>query len=326
MGGDVRKVLENCLFQNNAAAYDEAWDVLNQRYGDLFSVGQAFRERLFSWPKISSNDSKGIQDLAGFLRSFRVTMHHVPSLQSLKNSHESQRIITRLPDWMISRWNRIIFAAIKNEGNYPLFVDFVAEEAEIACNPIFSLHALKGLSSTVSAISEPATTSHEARRGRASALATTSTNSSDATRPQCSFCQRKGHKINKCFSFIAKTLAERTKFIRDNRLCFGCLTEGHFTKECQMRQTCDVCKRRHPSCLHDEDRMTGVKDVESAVSLSVNGSGVTSSSTVVPVWISTLSHPGEEILVYALLDTQSDTRLNWYTSSMSDRLGRVCVL
>ena len=114
VGGDVRKVLENCLLQNNAAAYDEAWDVLNQSYGDLFSVGQAFWERLFSWPKISSNDSKGIQDLAGFLRSCRATMHHVPSLQSLNNSHESQRIITRLPDWMISRWNRIIFAAIKN--------------------------------------------------------------------------------------------------------------------------------------------------------------------------------------------------------------------
>ena len=48
-------------------------------------------------------------------------------------------------------------------------------------------------------------------------------------------------------------------------------------------------------------------EVQPAVSLRVSGGGATNTSTIVPVWVSTLDRPDDEKLVYALLDTQSDT-------------------
>ena len=112
--------------------------------------------------------------------------------------------------------------------------------------------------------------------------------------------------------------------MRDNRLCFGCLKTGQISKECRSRQTCDKCRRLHPTCLHFDD--TKVKtlhegarepvqasaeeaqtEVQPAVSLRVSGGGATNTSTVVPVWVSTLDRPDDEKLVYAMLDTQSDT-------------------
>lgn len=46
-----------------------------------------------------------------------------------------------------------------------------------------------------------------------------------------------------------------------------------------------------------------------ATSLSVAGEGSSNTSMVIPVWVSSKNDPTAEKLVYALLDTQSDTTL-----------------
>ena len=170
-----------------------------------------------------------------------------------------------------------------------------------------SLQALKGVKST-SHTEHKSTPAREGIRNRASALTATTVEKSGKPvqkakdeQKKCCFCNRGGHLTNSCFTFSRQSMQDKRKFVMENRLCFGCLKEGHRSKECRGRQTCEKCEQKHPTCLHDEDMMTGVKEVESVVSLSVSGRGVTSTSTVVPVWTSTLRHPGEEILVYALL-------------------------
>ena len=316
VGGEARKTIENYFLQNTTASYDEAWHSLQRKYGDPFRVGQAFRDKLYAWSKVGPKDCEGLSDLSNFLKSCRAASQHVAGLQVLDNCHENQRILTRLPDWLTARWNRLVFFKVRSDEIYPsfsTFVDFVSEEAQIACNPICSLQALKGVENT-SHTEHMSTPAREGRHNRASALATTTLEKSGKPvqkmkdeQKTCCLCNRGGHLIDSCFTFSRKSMQDKRKFVMENRLCFGCLKEGHRSKECRERQTCKKCEQKHPTYLHDEDRMTGVKEVESAVSLSVSGRGTTSTSTVVSVWISTLSHPGEEILVYALLDTQSDT-------------------
>ena len=66
-------------------------------------------------------------------------------LQSQDNCHENQQLLSKLLDCMTLRWNRQVFSILKTTESYPsfsAFVDFVAEEALIACNPISYLHAL----------------------------------------------------------------------------------------------------------------------------------------------------------------------------------------
>ena len=342
VGGEVNPVLESCFLLNTESGYAEAWAVLDRRYGDPFRVGQAYREKLFHWPRIGSSDSEGLRRLSDFLRSCRAAMSMVPGLQSLDNCHENQRIISRLPDWMISKWNRLVFAAVKGNNDFPpfsRFVTFVEEEAQVACNPITSLHAVNGLDRTSSDNAQPtADLTKEGRRGKARVLVTRglSDRRSTAGRPSCLFCQKVGHTVSSCFSFSAKTSAEKKDFVRDSHLCFGCLQPGHLSKECATMLTCDKCQRSHPTCLHYDDfkgksshgsskenlqvttEHISQVGVESVLSLSVSGGGATNTSTVVPVWISTLAWPRDEILVYALLDTQSDT--TFVSQDISDLL------
>lgn len=116
-------------------------------------------------------------------------------------------------------------------------------------------------------------------------------------------------------------MEERRRFVQEQKLCYGCLKSGHIASECRYRLVCDICKRKHPTCLHDSNFIRRVKSDPStdssqgvlngstnAVTLSVaEERQTTNTSMILPVWISTKQNPDCERLVYALLDSQSDT-------------------
>ena len=120
---------------------------------------------------------------------------------------------------------------------------------------------------------------------------------------------------------MEKSLEEKRAYVKENRLCYGCLKQGHSAKECRRRLKCDTCSRKHPTCLHDDNFTKGERQVNTAdpthnsmsetttaISLNVAREGQSAStSMIVPVWVSSTVNPYREKLVYALLDTQSDT-------------------
>ena len=137
-------------------------------------------------------------------------MSMVSGLQSLDSCHENQRVISRLPDWMISRWNRLVFAAVKGNNAFPPFsriVTFVEEEAQVACNPITSLHAVNGLDRASSDNAQPTADPRKSPRVDDKGTARQDKRST-AGRPSCIFGQKVGHTVSSCFSFSAKTSDE----------------------------------------------------------------------------------------------------------------------
>lgn len=127
---------------------------------------------------------------------------------------------------------------------------------------------------------------------------------------------------------MEKTVVERHKFVYKKMLCFGCLKPGHQSRICQNRSVCDICAKNHPTCLHeDRSRSVGNHGVTESFKKSTDPYqhrhtrvlneatsnqvmqeiNNTCTSSIIPVWVSTTSEPEKEVLVYALLDTQSDT-------------------
>ena len=52
---------------------------------------------------------------------------------------------------------------------------------------------------------------------------------------------------------MGKSLDERSRFLRENRLCYGCyqpMSENHNARSCTQRRTCSICKKNHPTSLH----------------------------------------------------------------------------
>ncbi|XP_061154114.1 uncharacterized protein LOC133167369 [Syngnathus typhle] len=331
VGGPAKKAIEGYFLLGTDAAYQTALDVLEKRYGSSFMVAKAFRDKLASWPNIGPKESIQLREFSDFLQGCQAAMSQIKSLEVLNDCGENQRMLSKLPDWLTARWNRRVTRMEKENETFPSFdqfVGFVTEEADIACNPITSLHALKSVDGGKE---KPQKT----RSVGAKVLASSSEEKTDAK--GCVFCEKSNHGLQTCRRFLKETTAERVKFVKTNKLCFGCLKSGHQSKNCEKRSICETCKRKHPTCLHEnrpreEDRKeqedgerkeSGRRfkkkedlseseekeetPVEATANRVVQDKRSTYSSTVVPVWLSTASNPEQEVLVYALLDNQSDT-------------------
>ncbi|XP_076858013.1 uncharacterized protein LOC143512031 [Brachyhypopomus gauderio] len=325
VGGPARKVLEGTFYRNDREAFQDAWSKLNQRYGQPFAIQRAFRTRLANWTKIQSKDALGLRELSDFLSSCKEAIPYVKGLEILNDCEENQKIVQKLPDWAASRWNRQVTQALTERQEFPTFEEFaafIAMEAEVACNPITSFHALHSLDS-----SSDKCNPREHKKTKAHVLSSqviTDTESQRSSRngekPPCVLCQDHRHRLHGCPKFTAMSLEERRNYVKERKLCYGCLKAGHNAKECHRRHTCDTCKRKHPTCLHDDSYQkketsapssdssrVNATETATSMSLSIAGESTLNTSMVVPVWVSAKSNPCRERLVYALLDTQSDT-------------------
>lgn len=146
IGGEARSVLEGSFFRKDSEAYKQAWEALNARYGHSFTIQRAFREKLNNWPKIGSRESIKLRQFSDFLTTCSNAIPHVKGLEVLNDCEENQRMLRKLPDWVTSRWNRHVTKQLRQTEDYPNFkefADFLAQEAEAACNPVTSLYALR---------------------------------------------------------------------------------------------------------------------------------------------------------------------------------------
>ena len=102
----------------------------------------------------------------------------------------------------------------------------------------------------------------------------------------------------------------RERFVIENKLCFSCLNSGHLSRECKSKKSCEICQGGHPTNMHrtvsrPEDR-TPTIPITACASRSGSKKTPRKSSMVLPVRISHSSNPERELILYAMLDTQSD--------------------
>ncbi|XP_077977489.1 uncharacterized protein LOC144433051 [Glandiceps talaboti] len=323
LGGTASKAVEGFFYSTSEESYKGAWKLLEERYGHPFRVQKAFRDRLSKWQKIGPKDSAGLQEFADFLRACRDATPHVPGLRILDDCEENRKLLAKLPDWAAARWNRQVTDIMDRTGEYPTFEDFVtytSKEARIACNPISSLSCMREYSNAAEP-KETKDTGRRVNRNKGTTLATGSTAVNDKQSKEntyvskpCLLCKKPDHQLSTCPEFKSKTLEQRKQFIQENRVCFSCLKVGHNSRDCCRKLTCEKCKKRHPTILHDEKRekastetTTESKVEASVVSCNVQSGSGFSTSMIVPVWVSSRESPSNEVLTYALLDTQSDS-------------------
>ncbi len=141
-------------------------------------------------------------------------------------------------------------------------------------------------------------------------------------------CCGESHSIHKCQTFASKTVEDKRKFILDNNLCFGCLRKGHNSKDCRSKATCSICKKHHPTPLHEDRPSSAAVTFSHAMQAEQNTSSLScrvdigdggSTSMIVPVWISSTSTPERKTLVYTLLDTMSSN--TFMDQEVCERMG-----
>ena len=171
--------------------------------------------------------------------------HSIKYLRVLNDSEEHQRMLKKLPSYLVSRWSRIVDKCIgeeqtdklnleevpchAREATYPSFAEFcqfLATEARIACNPVTSLRAIKdedwkgkthsrlrrskgpGLSSLATGVNEAAGGSEKSKEEKRN------------RQTLCLFCKA-SHDLENCDKFLRLPLNERREFVLAKRLCWG---------------------------------------------------------------------------------------------------------
>ena len=309
--GQPLEFVEGFSLIDNDEAYNQAMSALQKRYGDPFIISNAFRDRLETWPKIAPKDSKGLRRFSDYLRQCQTAMERIGNLRQLDDERENRKILTKLPDWIVTKWSRKVYGYRMANGEFPsfrIFSSFIETESNIACDPITSIGSLR----------EDKPRQDKGKSMKAMTMKTSSSNDeskkTEQRRSSCLFCGN-CHRLEECPTFASQHMTDKRKFIREKGLCYGCLRRGHLSKKCRRRSTCKVCNKRHPTPLHFDMRsevkettpsQEEVQTLNSHTIVNSNPRSHVKCSAIVPVW---LSHKNttDEMLVYALLDTQSDT-------------------
>ena len=279
--GEAKEAVSGLLSLDNADAYSKAKKILTMHFGNPFIVADAFRKRINDWPKIQANDGQGLRKLSDFLEHCNTAMKTIQYLNVLNDPDENQKIIKKLPSYLVTRWSRVVddwiaedefedSAVLRTTGKrvkigFPPFAEFckfMRREARIACNPVTSPQALKVEEAKDKVY--PGRGNYIARErrnfgarimvtGSSEVRGSTVKNSSptNARGITCAFC-KDNHELDLCEKFLKIALSERKKFAQTNALCWGCLKWGHVYKECRGKKTCRTCNRRHPTSLHDD--------------------------------------------------------------------------
>ena len=330
VAGEAKEVIEGYMLMDGDDAYERAKDMLSKRYGDPFTVASAFRKKLESWPQVPPQDPLALRRYADFLLQCEKAMEKVDSLKFLNDDQQIHRMASKLPKWALTRWGRKVYTW-KNEKKksppFAEFVQYVVVEADIACDPI-TLSQQKTENSPRSRrpgdYGNSKNTFRKPSDGLARSLATkVSGENANKEKPEviaCAMCG-KTHELESCKSYLDMDVKARKEFAKTKGLCFGCLRQGHVSRDCKDRKRCDSCKKGHPTSLHGDlkrelentkppSNQNETEKRTSHCTKSVSNKEEldgTISSMIVPVWVYHINKPENAVLVYALLDDQSDT-------------------
>ena len=142
LAGSAREAVSGYFLLNTETAFDKAKALLDERYGNPFTVAEAFRNQLEAWPRIGTKDGISLRRYGDFLNQCSTAMVENESLVFLNDPREIRKMLFTLPDWLVNQWSRKVSKAIEEEGKYPSFqkfADFIAAEAKIICNPLTNL-------------------------------------------------------------------------------------------------------------------------------------------------------------------------------------------
>jgi len=309
--GEAKQAVEGLFYFGTADAYTEAMSILEDRFGNSFMIAEAFRDKITAWPKV--RDSADLRKYSDFLRQCQMAMTSIKGLEILNDCRENRKLLQKLPDWLVVRWSHVVAEKL-TFPDFKTFSEFIRKEADIACNPITNLDSIReGRSNTTAKTFEP--------RIEKKTKKVTSVNATSVKKQACIYCEKE-HNVLDCDQFRKITAVQRRDFIVKKGRCFGCLGVGHKSKECRRKSVCDICAKKHPTCLHGDYNVLYPADVppheepvtvkikenksvpplNTTVTHSITGAEVMSMMTV-PVY---LCYGEKEELVYALLDTQSD--------------------
>ena len=252
VSGEAKNVVNGFMLLDGEDAYNKAKEMLAKRFGNPFTVASGFRKKIEEWKPIARNDAIGLRNYADFLVQCEKAMKKVSCLKVLNDDQENLKMASKLPRWVSNRWARIVYKSKEERKTFPPFSEFVKfliSESNIACDPV-NLQMRRNNEESKRAkepkkhysLFKPRSGTEHNKRNFATKSEEQVEKDEKSVNIQCHFC-KKNHDLNLCKQFCKMDIKERKKFVTEKGLCYGCLGNGHISKNCKKRKTCETCKK-----------------------------------------------------------------------------------
>ncbi|XP_026747883.1 uncharacterized protein LOC113508909 [Trichoplusia ni] len=213
--------------------YEQAWSVLKSRYGNKRLIINSVLKKLFSQRKINNQSANQIKSLLD------VTTDCLNNLQNLN-------IIT-------STWDPIIIFIVIQKMDPETHKEW---EQSVCSNEDDKLPTWDDLKQflqsryrTIELVMSTSGTREKPIKERSHLVTATATTSPSSGDRKCVLC-KENHTLCHCKDFTKLQPAERSEYVKSNKLCFNCLVPGHSAYQCKLRMNCRICSRRHHTLLH----------------------------------------------------------------------------
>ena len=266
--GVAREAVRGFQIKGGEDNYQLALDRLRDTFGSEQMVTQSTIDKLTSKKAVSS--PKEMRLFSYELSNALIVLSDLKTLHEIDAQIVLKRIIARVPDWVRSKWEKRQLKAKRSTKSYLRFKDLVEFVEEVAdelndplCMPCPKATSAENKQKAFLAQSHDeghtsAPDSFSAQR-KNSSTSVKEENSRSHDRTPCIRCQGK-HTLSRCDAFKAMSVKDRISFVKQKKLCFNCLKQGHTAESCTSTNTCLVCKAKHSAFLH-LDREAGFLSV-----------------------------------------------------------------
>ena len=339
--GQPREMVRSCQHMPAGSGYAMAKSLLQEHFGNSLKITSAYMDKVFSWPVLKSEDVQALQSYSFLLRSCCNALGEFESTYELDVPANMQAVIKKLPYKLREKWREVAYSLqerYRRRATFGDIVAFIERQVKMATDPLFG--DLQDSSPAVPKKEMRPAKSQSFPEPRSSFGTTVDTVNSNvdtglkrengsSVDVACLLCGA-GHSLDTCRLLERKTHDEKMSFLREKRVCFGCMCIGHRSKDCHKRLVCNVCSKRHPTMLHvykdEEGSMqvqgeAGAADENALIAVQsscLTGAGESDCSlAILPVRVrSKKSH--KTVVTYAFLDPGSSA--SFVTEGLMNRL------
>ncbi|KAK7093723.1 uncharacterized protein [Littorina saxatilis] len=310
---------------NPQRALQLLWERLDDRYGSPEQVESCLKTKLERFPQLTSlnKDSRKLYELCDILDEIQCAKEN-PKLSLLFALYDSSAgvnsIVCKLPHAIRQKWITQASNYKQQHGvPFPPFtflVEFLRNVSKVYNDPAFRFAA------------EPDKRGHDQReQTRHNVFNRKSTiddngDSADESSVKCPI-HKTQHSLTECKAFRAKSWQERKTFLKDNNICYKCLSSNtHIASKCSAVVKCGKCDKGHLTAMHREPSRPQAPSSEyggegqreevvksKCTRLCGDNSGSRSCGKVILVHVFPEGQPERSQEVYAIIDDQSNRSL-----------------
>ncbi|XP_014672653.1 PREDICTED: uncharacterized protein LOC106813111 [Priapulus caudatus] len=257
-GEEANRIVSGFSHLDARQGYQAAMKELEERYGDVEVIANAFIRKALTWPTIKADDAKALGDFSIFLTECENAVLSIEAVKVLEYPDNMRKLLMKLPYYFHDKWRGIVLQTKENHGvvKFHQLVQLVKQEAKKANDPMYGKAALneahhRNYSNYSEACrSQKTSSSARSRASFATNITDVYTAKGSSFNSPCTYCGADQHVLESCQQLVMLPSRERIDFLRSKGLCFGCLKPGHQRRECRMIASCSHCNGRHPSVLH----------------------------------------------------------------------------